>query len=62
MVCLTDGTLTKATRIRDGLEDDQYVCELGHEFGVDWSHGEATEPQWPPTAELRALVANRSES
>lgn len=62
MVCFTDGMLTKATRIRDGVEDDQYVCERGHEFGVDWSHGAATEPQWPPSDEMRAAIARRNQS
>jgi len=62
MVCLTDGALTKATRIGEGVEDDRYVCELGHEFGIDWSHGAATEAQWPPSAEVRAMIARRNEN
>ncbi len=45
--------ITKATRVYEGIEDDHYVCELGHTFGVDYTHGgPPTEPQWPPPQEL----------
>lgn len=55
--CLYDHrTLTRAVRVREGAESDQYVCERRHQFGVDWSHGPAAEPQWPPPAELAALA------
>jgi hypothetical protein len=56
MVCLTERKLTKATRVYEGVEDDRYECSLGHEFGMDWSRGEATEPQWPPSADLVAFT------
>jgi hypothetical protein len=52
MVCLDSGALTKATRVHEGVESDQYRCERGHEFGMDWSRGPATEPLWPPPPEL----------
>jgi hypothetical protein len=47
MVCLGAGERVKATRIHEGIETDHYRCELGHEFGMDWPNGPATEPQWP---------------
>jgi hypothetical protein len=52
MTCLMDGVLTKSIRIYEGCEDDHYQCEQGHTFGMDWSRGAATEPQWPPAKEL----------
>jgi hypothetical protein len=52
--------LTKATRHYDGMEDDWYTCELGHEFGIDWSHGgPPSTPQWPPDPQLVAWVKSR---
>lgn len=48
--------ITKATRVYEGAEDDHYRCELGHEFGMDWRKGPATEPQWPPPPELLAAA------
>lgn len=55
MVCMMDdGRLIKATRIYEGDEDDRYRCEKGHEFGMDFRRGPATEPQWPPSPELVA--------
>jgi hypothetical protein len=56
LVCLTDGQLTRATRTYEGDESDRYRCEKGHEFGIDWSSGPATEPQWPPAPELEAFA------
>ena len=50
--CYGNGKITKATRLYEGVEDDGYRCELGHEFGVDDRKGPATEPQWPPPAAL----------
>jgi len=51
MVCLADDqVLTKATRVHEGVEGDQYRCDKGHEFGMDWPEP-ATEPQWPPGPE-----------
>jgi hypothetical protein len=53
MVCMADDNLlVKATRVYEGVEDDKYVCEKGHEFGMDFRDGPATEPQWPPSPEL----------
>jgi hypothetical protein len=61
MVCLFDhGRLTKATRIAEGDETDRYRCAKGHEHGVDWPMP-ATEPQWPPPAELAALATNAQD-
>jgi hypothetical protein len=49
-VCMGETqALTKAVRVREGDESDQYRCEKGHSFGIDWSRGPATEPQWPVT-------------
>lgn len=45
--------ITKATRIGEGIENDFYRCEQGHEFGIDWEYGgPPNAPQWPPPAEL----------
>ena len=58
MVCLGDELLlTKARRIYEGDEDDRYRCERGHEFGMNWVRGPATEPQWPPVQELIDALA-----
>ena len=54
--CLGDGNIVKASRIYEGDESDGYRCERGHEFGMDWTTGPATEPQWPPPPELAALA------
>lgn len=49
MPCLVDdGVNTRAIRVHEGIESDQYRCEKGHTFGMDWREP-ATEPQWPPT-------------
>jgi len=56
MVCLDDGKLTRATRTLEGIETDQYRCDAGHEFGVDWGGAPASRPQWPPPEELAAAV------
>ena len=59
MVCLTEHSqLVKATRTREGQEGDQYRCEKGHEFGLDWPRP-ATTPQWPPDPELVAALADK---
>lgn len=43
----------RAVRTYEGVEDDHYRCEAGHEFGVDYSRGELpTEPQWPPPPDM----------
>ena len=57
MVCLSAAKgLTLAQRIHEGLETDQYRCEKGHEFGMDFSSGPATEALWPPSLELQEYV------
>lgn len=56
MVCLGDGELTRAVRVHEGQEDDQYRCEKRHTFGMDFRRGPATEPMWPPSPELEAFV------
>jgi len=49
MVCMDEHRrITKATRTHEGVESDQYRCDGGHAFGIDWRTGPATEPQWPP--------------
>ena len=50
--CLDSGAITKATRVYEGVESDQYICELGHQFAIDYRRGPATEPQWPPPPEV----------
>lgn len=48
MVCYgDDGILTRAWRVRVGVESDRYLCRRGHTFAMDWPEP-ATEPQWPP--------------
>jgi hypothetical protein len=56
MVCLGDDLLVKALRTYEGVEDDHYLCVRGHDFGVDWRRGPATEPQWPPDPALFAAL------
>ena len=61
--CLYEhGVITKATRVREGREADQYICVRRHSFGIDWSSGPATEPQWPPPPELVALAKPRESN
>jgi len=61
-VCLADhGVLTAAVRVYEGDETDHYRCEKGHEFGIDWSAGEAEEPMWPPSAELKTYVKEQAQ-
>lgn len=61
LVCMDDSRmLTRAVRTHEGYESDEYRCEKGHVFGIDWSSGPATEPQWPPPAELRAALGEVS--
>jgi hypothetical protein len=58
-VCLGDNKITKATRVHEGVESDQYVCEKGHQFGVDYRKGPATTPQWPlPPETIAALTTS----
>jgi hypothetical protein len=56
MVCLGDGQLTRAVRSHEGRESDDYRCERGHDFAMDWASGPAREAQWPPSAELVAFA------
>jgi hypothetical protein len=43
----------RAERVYEGSEDDHYLCEDGHPFGIDWSRGMPTEPCWPTSDEDR---------
>lgn len=56
MTCSADGVVTRATRVYEGAEDDHYVCEQGHQFGVDWSRGPPEELQWPPSPEMASAI------
>ena len=60
MTCMwEERAITKATRISEGIENDHYVCEKGHQFGIDYDHGgPPSEPQWPPKQELIDAIAN----
>jgi len=60
MVCLDEGVLTRALRTNEGIESDDYRCEAGHTFGMDWSRGPATEAEWPPPPELAAMARPRT--
>jgi len=62
MDCLGDAVLTKAIRIYEGAESDQYRCEKGHTFGMDWRDKPATEPQWPPPQEYVDFVKRQQSS
>lgn len=55
MECLDERVLTRAVRVAEGAESDQYRCEKGHRFGIDWRGEPATELQWPPPPEYRKL-------
>jgi hypothetical protein len=57
--CLGERRVTRAIRIHEGVESDQYRCEEGHLFGVDYRRGPATEPQWPPHPDLIAALHSR---
>jgi hypothetical protein len=57
--CFTCGA--RSERTVEGFESDQYVCEKGHAFGIDWRDKPATEPQWPPSPQLAALLAKRRQ-
>ena len=54
--CVEQGKVSRATRTHEGAEGDQYECERGHRFGVDYRRGPATEPTWPLTAEQIAEI------
>ena len=56
LVCLSDANVfTKAHRTYEGDETDNYTCEEGHEFGMDFPDGPPTEAMWPPSSELQVL-------
>lgn len=57
--CFTCGA--RAERVSEGFESDQYVCEQGHLFGIDWRDKPPTEPQWPPSAKALELLAARNK-
>ena len=60
LICLADeAQLTKATRSYEGDESDEYHCEKGHDFAMDWSSGPAREAQWPAPQELTDALAKR---
>ncbi|HTE56518.1 MAG TPA: hypothetical protein VK698_36950 [Kofleriaceae bacterium] len=54
--CLGQSKVSKATRVHEGVENDQYECERGHQFGVHYRRGPATEPTWPLTPEQIAAI------
>jgi len=56
MTCSSEGDVTRATRVYEGVEDDHYRCEEGHAFGVDWSRGPPAEMQWPPSSDMVAAI------
>jgi hypothetical protein len=62
MDCLMDGVLTKAARTYEGSEDDRYRCKKGHEFGMDFRKGPATEPMWPPSQEMADFAKQQQQS
>jgi hypothetical protein len=55
MECLGDRKLTEARRVVEGVESDQYLCLLGHQFGMTWNEP-AESPQWPAHPELIAAL------
>ena len=62
-ICLFDeGKLTKAERVYEGDESDAYACEEGHRSEIDWSDGEAKDPQWPPSPELKKTAAEYAQA
>ena len=63
MSCVLEGVVTRAERLREGQETDQYECLEGHRFGVDWSRGAPTSSQWPPPSdEVAAIEGMRKHS
>lgn len=61
MTCAGDGVVTRADRVYEGIEDDQYRCSEGHTFGIDWSRGAPDEPQWPLADEVVAAIEASAE-
>ena len=63
LVCLFDhGKLTKAERVYEGDESDEYACEEAHRFHMDWSDGEAEAPQWPPSEDIVKTAAQHGQT
>jgi hypothetical protein len=58
-VCLNEGVLTRAERVIEGVETDQYFCKKRHRFGLTFRKGPPSEPSWPPPQSVIDLV--RSE-
>ena len=57
VMCMECGS--KANRIVEGLETDQYQCSAGHQFSMNWSHGGPPDtPQWPPSQEQLDLFGS----
>ncbi len=46
----------RAERTYDGDETDEYKCQKGHKFGIDWRGKAPTTPQWPPPPELKPFL------
>ena len=59
MICIDEGRLVKAVRVHEGVETDQYGCERGHRFGMDFPRGPATEPEWPPPPDVVAMFSEK---
>jgi hypothetical protein len=59
MVCLHEGRLTRADLSYAGDETDDFLCEEGHNFGMDHPRADevSQELAWPPSAELKAWIA-----
>lgn len=63
LICLADDALlSKATRTYEGDESDEYHCEKGHDFAMDWSAGPAKEPQWPVSEALQMATKKRQKA
>ncbi len=47
---------SRAVRTYEGDEEDQYSCDDGHSFQIEWGRfGAPTMPEWPPVPETVAL-------
>ena len=56
---IDEGRLVKAVRRHEGVETDQYGCERGHRFAMDFPRGPATEPEWPPPPDVVAMPSEK---
>lgn len=54
MICAFDGTPSTARRVREGVENDRYLCPAGHDTLMDWSRGPLAPP--PPPQPLGGVV------